>query len=401
MSPRPPLSAALAVALAIAAAAALAIGATPARAQRQVFLAFGDSITAGVGDPETPGGYPVRLERLLRDGGLKAAVVENHGQSGESTSQGLSRLGGVLARGGDGLLLMEGTNDITLVARGELSLETVLANLLTMADRADAAGIRPVLATVIPRIPAARQDSDNVHNRVFAWEMRERAFLTGRSLVDNFEALDPEVEPEVFSTLYASIPNDGVGHPNPDGYDRIAENFADVLLDRDTRAPVPGRYSPAFADEPIPLSTEIRATLYEPAGSSGINLSETFLLINGNPVAEPTADSNRRKVELVHLGRRALGCRAKVAVRSQDRADPPNAIERVIAVYELEGRRVLPGDVDFDCRVDGVDLVAFALAFGAEEGEPLFDPDLDFTGDGRIDGDDLAVLASNFGKDTS
>ncbi len=381
-------------------AAALALAAAAADAQDLVYLAFGDSITDGVGDKSVPGGYPPRLQRLLRDAG-ESVVVENHGLSGENTSQALSRIGSVLARGGDCLLLMEGTNDVTMVARGEISLETVIANLLAMADRAEGLGIRPVLATVIPRFPDAERDSRNVHNRVFAWEMRERAFLTRRALVDNYEAFNPEVEPDVFSDLYASIPNDGVGHPNPDGYDRMAANFADVLLERDTMAPVSGRYSPAFASEPIPLSTEIRATLYEPAGSSGIDLSETFLVINGNPVAEPTPESNRRKAELAHLGRRALGCRAKVSVRSQDRADPPNVIERVLAVYELEGRRVLPGDVDFDCRIDGADLVAFALAFGAEAGEERFDPELDFNGDDRIDGEDLALLASNFGKDTS
>ncbi len=381
-------------------AAALALASAGAGAQNLVYLALGDSITDGVGDPMTGGGYPVRLQKILRDAG-ESVDVRNYGIPGETTSEALSRINGVLGFGGDCLLLMEGTNDITLVARGVLSLETVIANLNSMADNADSRGIRPVLATVIPRFPGARFDPNNFHNGIFAWELREQAFLRGRALVDNFELFNPEVDPAVFSNLYASIPNDGVGHPNPAGYDKMAAAFADVLLDRDTMVPVPGRFSPASTSVPIPVTTQIRATLYEPAGSSGIDLEETFLVINGNPVAEPTAESSRRKAELVHQGRRALGCRAKVSIRSQDRADPPNTIERVLAVYDLEDRKVFPGDIDFDCRVDGVDLVAFALAFGSEKGDARFDPDLDFNADGRIDGEDLAVLASNFGKDSS
>lgn len=49
-------------------------------------------------------------------------------------------------------------------------------------------------------------------------------------------------------------------------------------------------------------------------------------------------------------------------------------------------------------RLDGKDTVWLSRTFGAQEGDPLYAPDHDFTGDGWIDGEDLAYLASNLGK---
>ena len=49
-------------------------------------------------------------------------------------------------------------------------------------------------------------------------------------------------------------------------------------------------------------------------------------------------------------------------------------------------------------RLDGKDTVWLSRTFGARAGEALYAPDHDFTGDGWIDGDDLAYLASNLGR---
>jgi hypothetical protein len=61
---------------------------------------------------------------------------------------------------------------------------------------------------------------------------------------------------------------------------------------------------------------------------------------------------------------------------------------------------VLQGDIDQDGRVDGTDLLRFARRFGARRTDPLYSEVADFNGDNIIDGQDLAVLASNFGKST-
>jgi hypothetical protein len=49
-------------------------------------------------------------------------------------------------------------------------------------------------------------------------------------------------------------------------------------------------------------------------------------------------------------------------------------------------------------RLDGKDTVWLSRTFGARDGDALYAPDHDFTGDGWIDGEDLAHLASNLGR---
>jgi hypothetical protein len=56
------------------------------------------------------------------------------------------------------------------------------------------------------------------------------------------------------------------------------------------------------------------------------------------------------------------------------------------------------GDVDNSGRVDGEDLGLLASAFGAAEIEPHYHEASDVTRDGTVDGDDLAWLASRFGE---
>ena len=48
-------------------------------------------------------------------------------------------------------------------------------------------------------------------------------------------------------------------------------------------------------------------------------------------------------------------------------------------------------------RLDGKDTVWMARAFGVQEGDALYQPDFDLDGDGWVDGEDLAYLASNLG----
>jgi hypothetical protein len=49
-------------------------------------------------------------------------------------------------------------------------------------------------------------------------------------------------------------------------------------------------------------------------------------------------------------------------------------------------------------RLDGKDTVWLSRTFGARAGDALYAADHDFTGDGWIDGEDLAYLASNLGR---
>lgn len=197
-----------------------------AAAQELVLLAFGDSITDGAGDTSNlGGGYTRRLERSINDQGYFCAV-ENYGVGGEKTVQGLSRIDDVLAGGGDYLLLMEGTNDISR----HVSVETITFNLDEMAARAEALGIIAVHATVIPRFPAATVDADNSTNSALAGSIRALAQDSQRAVVDNYAEFWRL--PNLFENYYYDFPGDTdpVGHPNTNGYIEMAGFFLDTLL---------------------------------------------------------------------------------------------------------------------------------------------------------------------------
>jgi hypothetical protein len=55
--------------------------------------------------------------------------------------------------------------------------------------------------------------------------------------------------------------------------------------------------------------------------------------------------------------------------------------------------------VDGSGRVDGGDFVIFARSWGFTAGQERYDPRADFDNSRTVDGEDLAVLASVFGRD--
>ncbi|MFN7940504.1 MAG: GDSL-type esterase/lipase family protein [Thermoanaerobaculia bacterium] len=214
------------VARTAAALSCLLVSTAPALAALKV-IAFGDSITQGYGDDSPQwdgGGYPARLQKWLRNDGYLNATVENDGIGGESTADGLSRIDDVLAGGGDWLILMEGSNDVT----GRVSAETIRANLNQMASRAEADGLRVLHATVIPRWPTAGYDSDNLHTEILNDEIRDLAAVTSRGLADQFAEFI--ALPDVFDDYYQHENlDDPVGHPNGSGYNVMAGLFLDTL----------------------------------------------------------------------------------------------------------------------------------------------------------------------------
>jgi lysophospholipase L1-like esterase len=208
----------------VAALAATLASAAPAAGQEFLLRAFGDSITEGYGDVSSFNGYPARLERRLRQAGYDVFVTE-HGVGGETTLQGLSRIDDVLALGGDFLLLMEGTNDISQ----RVSLETIGFNLDEMASRAEALGFIAVHATVIPRIPTAPVDGDNARTSALATDLLELGAERFRAVADVFHTF--ESLPNLYEDYYYdddTVP-DPVGHPNNAGYIVIAGVFFETM----------------------------------------------------------------------------------------------------------------------------------------------------------------------------
>lgn len=375
------------VAFAALLAATLALAA-PAAAQN-VYLAFGDSITAGsFDDPDlAEPGYPARLEELLAARGVPSEV-ENHGFPGETTEEALARLPSVLARGGDVLLLMEGTNDVGL----RVSNETIAFNLAAMANQAEESGFEVVHATVIPRRNTAGYDDRNIVTRDLNGLIRELAFVERRNLADPFEVFLHHTD-DPFTTLY--VGNGDHLHPNAAGYDVIADVFADVLTGIDSVRPVIGHLSPREDQQGVPPTTEIQIDLYD--FGAGLNVNATRLLINEQPVAaEITGDERRQRIR--YRPEPPLVGVVFVGLDAEDRAGPPHRREGTFLQFVVQGTSFLPGDISRDGRVDGVDLLAMGLAFGSRRGDGRFINIADIDGNGQIDGNDLAVLAANFGQ---
>jgi hypothetical protein len=58
----------------------------------------------------------------------------------------------------------------------------------------------------------------------------------------------------------------------------------------------------------------------------------------------------------------------------------------------------LPGDINDDGKVDGLDIVLIAKYWGSAQGDGRYDAQYDLNGDNKIDGADIAVIAAEFGN---
>jgi lysophospholipase L1-like esterase len=189
-------------------------------------IAFGDSITRGVGDGDssrsTPAvetaGYPARLQQQLQllDPG-RSIVVQNQGQPGEETSRGVPRLADVLAANPtvDYVILLEGINDLL----NDRDPDSILANLRTMVDRVYGAGAQPILGTLTP----VCCDHANVVPNSDIASLDDRIHTLGREtsapVVDFFEGFGGLAYDPAAGLLHQP---EGL-HPTPTGYDRMTE----------------------------------------------------------------------------------------------------------------------------------------------------------------------------------
>ena len=129
---------AAAVLLALVLCLQRADAAEPAR-----ILAFGDSLTAGLGLAENDT-LPTQLAGALTKMGRPATVI-NGGVSGDTTADGLARIDWALADKPRIMILALGANDML---RG-LDPSTTRANLEGIIDKAQAAGVETVLAGML------------------------------------------------------------------------------------------------------------------------------------------------------------------------------------------------------------------------------------------------------------
>lgn len=122
------------------ASAAQRTGRASAEALRPKIVAFGDSLTAGLGVPQQES-YPARLQQRLAQAGYDYEVV-NAGVSGDTTAGGLRRVDWLLKSKPEIVILELGAND---GLRG-LDLRQTAANLQKIIQRLKEAGVTVVLA---------------------------------------------------------------------------------------------------------------------------------------------------------------------------------------------------------------------------------------------------------------
>lgn len=192
-------------------------------------LAFGDSITYGVGDGSNPGdyveaideagkprGYPKRLSAKI------SAGVENAGVPGERFLwDGVSRAASlVIGSDVDTVIFMEGANDAVHRMEGR-DYRIGLQRLINVV-RAEGKGM--LLNTVTP--PAGSHASLAPYTTLYSSIVRDLAVINSLSVADveqKFRSTCPDLD----SCQLYNLP-EGL-HPNTLGYDAIAQVVLDAL----------------------------------------------------------------------------------------------------------------------------------------------------------------------------
>lgn len=179
---------------------------SPGTASRKTLVAFGDSLTEGLGvDIEQT--YPAQLERTLQGENLDWKVV-NAGLSGETSSGALSRLDWVLKLDPDAVLLETGANDGLRGIDPKITKNNLTAIINKLQDQ---------------RIPVMLMGMKTLSN-------------LGPDYTDEFEAVYPTVAGEMqiplipfFLEGVAGVTNlnqeDRI-HPTEEGYTLIVEKIA-------------------------------------------------------------------------------------------------------------------------------------------------------------------------------
>ena len=345
-------------------------------------VAFGDSITRGEKDDPGRGGYPARLAALLSTPTL-TVTVENQGVGGETTAEGLSRLNSLSGGANDTLIVMEGTNDIFR----DISPQSIASNVVSLARRGANRGFgHVVVATIIP-IGSTSHEGTAQSSRLVAAEIRQASWAA------DLDQADPNRTFRDQDDFIATIYDGDHIHPNATGYDILAEHFADHFRDVDKLAPALDFVSPASDAEDVPPTVLLELVLFD--AQTGVDMANSKLTINGLAVETDATGDGRRVVLQARPGN--LTGRPTMGLDARDLADPPNRRVQDVITFTVSGAAFLAGDIDRDGRVDGNDLIVLARAFGSRSGSSRFVARADLDDNGSIDGSDLALLAADFG----
>jgi acyl-CoA thioesterase-1 len=122
----------LAAVCSLAVAAAITVPVAEAGAPVKI-VAFGDSLTAGLGLPEKDG-FVFRLHAALASKGI-AAEIDNVGVSGDTAADGVARLDWSVPAGTDAVILELGANDMLRGIKPQVTREALETILRRLTDR--------------------------------------------------------------------------------------------------------------------------------------------------------------------------------------------------------------------------------------------------------------------------
>jgi len=177
----------------------------PVHATERIVVAFGDSLTAGLGVMPDES-YPAQLQARLRADGYAYRVV-NAGASGDTTAGGLRRVDWALKNKPDIVIVALGAND---AMRGQ-DLASVRSNLDGIVARFQKAGARVLVAGMeVPPNYGARYAAD--FRRLYVEVARKRGVAFMPFLLDGV-AGDPRLNQ-----------GDGI-HPTAEGYRIVVDHL--------------------------------------------------------------------------------------------------------------------------------------------------------------------------------
>jgi lysophospholipase L1-like esterase len=200
------------------------------------FLAFGDSITAGVQSSfdaaflfdDLPGSYPSRLLTILESSTIQSFRMINEGRPGERARDGEQRLRSVLAslmgasaNRPEGLLLLEGINDMN---NGD-SAARAASSVAQLAEIGRLYNLTVLVATMPQTYGNPMTGSSNSADLIAPFNAEVRRLLSGRQ---NVYIVDIHAAFGANRTLMGA---DGL-HPTPAGYAVMAQQFHAAIVSR-------------------------------------------------------------------------------------------------------------------------------------------------------------------------